>query len=633
MKTGKKGNTAITKYPPGSLMGKLRKRKILATLAAFAGSGVVIIELAHHILVNHYHFPHQIVDICIVTLTGALIATLFWQWFKGTEKRPGNIKVEVLVTPLIILIILAVDLKLLFVMTGTTINTLFIGIITLSLGIFWIVIKSLQWAAGVNKRDETRGVSSLKEEKPSFPPSWKNSIAVLPFSDLSPQKNQEYFCDGISEELINTLTRIKDLRVVARTSAFSFKNKELDIREIGKKLDVNMVLEGSVRKEANRLRITAQLVNVADGCHLWSERYDREMKDIFAIQDEISLAIVNNLKVRLLDKERTHVLKRHTNDLEAYNLYLRGIHCIGMLTAEGNRKAMEYFERSLQRDPQHALTYYGMSMLYMASAFWANMPPHEAYPKMKEYAQKVIEIDDSIGLAHSVLGCVSAHFDWNWKKAEQEFKQALRLNRNFVMTHEFYYFLLTLCRRHEEAIAEAKFAQKLDPLSGFINTHVGHAYFNAGLYDNAIAELRTAITINPNYHLAHYVLGMAYLGKSVTEKALQEFEKSVELSNNAPWEVMNLSLAYYDSGQKVQAEKLFKSLEQRSKKEYVPPMCFFYIYHVQGELGRSFDWLKTACEKHDSWLPWCIVNPVERYHIPTEPKYRALLKKAGLELT
>ncbi len=460
---------------------------------------------------------------------------------------------------------------------------------------------------------------------------WQDSIAVLPFTNMSADPEQEYFCDGIAEEIINALSHVESLRVIARTSAFAFKGKHEDVREIGRKLDVETLLEGSVRKDGNRLRITAQLVKVADGSHLWSERFDRNMEDIFAIQDEISLAIVDSLKVKLLGKEKTKLSKHYTNNTEAYNLYLKGLHFTGMLTPEGSKQAIQNFEQSLQRDPNHVLTYSGLSMVYMANAFWANVPPHKAYPKMKEYAEKVLEIDHTIGLAHSILGCFYTHYDWNWKEAEQKFIQALQLDHNFAMTHELYYFFLTVTERHEEAIFEAICAQKLDPLSAFINTHVGHALFNAAQYDEAIEELKSTLIMNPNHHLPHYVLGMAYRGKSMVDEAVEEFERSVELSNEAPWEVMNLACAYYEFGKENRAEKLFNSLKQRSRHEYVPPMCFFYIHMVQGALDQAFEWLKTACEEHDSWLPWCRVNPVDSYRIPDEPRFKALLKKAGLE--
>jgi TolB-like protein len=251
------------------------------------------------------------------------------------------------------------------------------------------------------KKLESKKVEAIGEKETSSP-----SIAVLPFVDMSPQKDQEYFCDGIAEELINALTNIQELRVVARTSAFLFKGEKLDVREIGKKLNVQTVLEGSVRKAANRLRITAQLVNVPDGYHLWSQKYDRDMEDIFAIQDEISLAIVDKLKIKLLGDEKKALVKRHTDNLEAYNLYLKGRYFWNKMNPGGFEKAIENFEQAIEKDPNYALAYTGLADSYMWSSFWGNLPPRQTYPKAREAVKKAIEIDDTLGEAHASLASI-----------------------------------------------------------------------------------------------------------------------------------------------------------------------------------------------------------------------------------
>ncbi|MDH5386209.1 MAG: protein kinase, partial [Candidatus Aminicenantes bacterium] len=273
-------------------------------------------------------------------------------------------------------------------------------------------------------------LNKIKEIKPEAIKSeeWKNSIAVLPFQNISADPEQDYFCDGLAEELINALTQIKVLRVVARTSAFSFKGKDIDIREIGRKLNVEVVLEGSVRKAGNRLRVTAQLINVADGYHLWSERYDRDMEDIFAIQDEISLAIVEKLKVKLLGKEKAAIVKRYTEDQDAYNLFLKGRHYFQMMTEEGYEKAIGCFEQAIQMDPNFALAYTGLGWIYQSRSYWESLPPHEAYPRARTYIKKALEIDHSLAEAHGLSGVISTLYDWNWVAAEQDFKNALKLN-------------------------------------------------------------------------------------------------------------------------------------------------------------------------------------------------------------
>ncbi len=477
----------------------------------------------------------------------------------------------------------------------------------------------------VDMKDKTRSACPIptKEEPPS--------IAVLPFVNMSADPEQEYFCDGMAEELINTLTKIKDLKVVARTSAFAFKGKTIDVREIGRMLNVEKVLEGSVRKSGDKLRITAQLVNVADGYHLWSEKFDRDMEDIFAIQDEISLAIVDNLKITLLKKEEEALLKRYTEDLEAYNLYLKGIYFLRMYTAEGFQEAIKCFELTLQKDPNYALAYYGLAEVFYAISFWANVPPHEAYPKAKKYAKKAIEVDEDIGEAHAALGLVYTFYDWNWKEAERELTLALELNPSSAIIHMSYSWFLSLTEKHEEAIFEAKRAQELDPLSPLIISHVGLACIWGCQFDKAIDELKAGISLAPNFYLMFYYLGLAYRAKYMFEEALAEYEKAIPLSGGAPWPAMILSTTYFESGRISQGEELLQSLKQRAKQEYMPALGFFYIHLAQKDLDQAYKWLEKGCVEKDSFLPWCAIIPIDEYRISKELRFMPLLKKYGLD--
>jgi len=476
----------------------------------------------------------------------------------------------------------------------------------------------------VDMTDRTRTMCPLPIRKVA------PSIAVLPFVNMSADPEQEYFCDGLAEELINSLTKIKDIKVVARTSAFAFKGKTIDVREIGQRLNVEKVLEGSVRKSGNKLRITAQLINVADGYHLWSEKFDREMEDIFAIQDEISLAIVDILKVTLLKKEEEALLKRYTEDLEAYNLYLKGIYFLRMYTAEGFQEAIKYFELTLQKDPNYALAYYGLSEVFYAISYWANVPPHEAYPKAKEYAKKAIEIDEEIGEAHAALGLVYTFYDWNWTEAEQELTRALELNPSSAIIHVSYSWFLSLTKRPEEAIIEAKRAQDLDPLSALIISHIGLACIWGRQFDKARDELKAGMILAPNFHLMHYYLGMAYRAKSMRKEAIIEYERAVELSGGAPWPALILATNYFESDRIDEGESLLQSLEQRAHQEYMPSLGFAYIYFVRNDLEKTYYWLERACEERDSFLPWCAIIPIEEYQLYNEPRLRPLFKKYGL---
>jgi len=388
--------------------------------------------------------------------------------------------------------------------------------------------------------------------------------------------------------------------------------------------------EGSVRKSGNKLRITAQLINVADGYHVWSEKFDRDMEDIFTIQDEISLAIVDNLKITLLKKEEEALLKRYTEDLEAYNLYLKGIYFLRMYTAEGFQEAIKYFEQTLQEDPNYALAYYGLAEVFYAISYWANVPPHDAYPQAKEYARKAIEIDEDIGEAHAALGLVYTFYDWNWEEAEREMNKALELNPSSAIIHMSYSWFLSLTEKHEEAIFEAKRAQELDPLSPLISSHIGLACIFGSQFDKAIEELKAGMSLAPSFYLMHYYLGLAYRAKSMFEEAIAEYELAVNLSGGAPWPALILTTTYFDAEQTNRGEKLLRSLEQRAEHEYLPSMGFSYIYFVRNDLDKAYYWLERACKEKDSFLPWCAILPIEDWQIFNEPRLRPLFKKYGL---
>jgi serine/threonine protein kinase/Flp pilus assembly protein TadD len=458
------------------------------------------------------------------------------------------------------------------------------------------------------------------------------SIAVLPFTNMSANPEQEYFCDGMAEEIINSLTKIKDLRVVARTSAFSFKGKNLDIREIGKQLNVGKVLEGSVRIAGNRIRITAQLINVADGYHLWSDRYDRELEDVFAIQDDVTMAIVDNLKLKLVSQEKAAVLKRDTDNVEAYNLYLKGSHYFRMYGGTGFDEAIDCYQQALRKDPAYSMAYYGLSEIYVSMTYWGNVPPKEAIPKAKAYAKKALEIDNTNAEAHGILGFIHTMHDWDWKAAEQKIKQALDFSPNSAINRMYYSWLLSNLEKHEEAIVEAMRAQVLDPISSLINAFVGLTFFFPGQFDRAVEELQKVTKMNPDSYLAHYHLGMVYSAQSNMEGATAEYEKAVECSDGVPFIEMLLAIIYYDNGRKSEAENLFERLKQRAKQEYVPPTSFFLMNLVLGKLGEAKQWLKRAGEEHDSYLCWIRIIPVDFYIHPGKSRIKALLKKTGIKM-
>ncbi|NIM91454.1 MAG: protein kinase [Candidatus Aminicenantes bacterium] len=474
---------------------------------------------------------------------------------------------------------------------------------------------------------EAGGVKEAKIEEVE----WQNSIAVMPFADLSPQKDQEYFCDGMAEELINALTKIKDLRVVARTSAFSFKGKEIDIREIGKKLNVNTILEGSVRKAGNRLRIMAQLINVADGYHLWSEKYDRDIEDVFAIQDEISLAIVDKLKLKLLKEEKVDLLKRYTDNLEAYQLYLKGRYFWNKRFEVGLKKGLEFFQQAIERDKGYTLAYSGLADCYILLPWYGIFPQKEAYQKAKEAARKALEIDDKLAEAHTSMAFVKLLSDWDWAAAEKGFKQAIELNAKYSTAHHWYAFHLFFRARFDESIAEMEKALELDPFSLIINCDFGWALYYSRQYDRAIEVLKKTLDMDPNFVSAHSFLGRAYLQKSMYKEALTEFRKEKEPSKGWMQNVETvLGVAHMRMGKKKEAQNILEEMVERTKHEHVSPYHIALLSFNLGEDELGFEWLDRAYKEHEDWLLYLKVEPLFD-SVRSDPRFTKLLKKIGFE--
>jgi serine/threonine protein kinase/Flp pilus assembly protein TadD len=474
---------------------------------------------------------------------------------------------------------------------------------------------------------EAGGVREAKIEEIE----WQNSIAVMPFADLSPQKDQEYFCDGMAEELINALTKIKDLRVAARTSAFSFKGKEIDIREIGKKLNVNTILEGSVRKAGNRLRIMAQLINVADGYHLWSERYDRDIEDVFAIQDEISLAIVDKLKLKLLKEEKVDLLKRYTDNLEAYQLYLKGRYFWNKRFEIGLKKGLEFFQQAIEKDKGYTLAYSGLADCYILLPWYGIFSQKEAYQKAREAARKALEIDDKLAEAHTSMAFVKLLSDWDWVAAEKEFKQAIELNAKYSTAHHWYAFYLFFRARFDEAIAEMEKALELNPFSLIINCDFGFVLYYSRQYDRAIEVLKKTLEMDPNFVSAHSFLGVVYLQKSMYKEALAEFRKEKEPSKGWMQNVEAVvGITHMRMGKKKEAQKILEDMVERRKHEYVSPYHIALLSFNLGENELGFEWLDKAYKEHEDWLLYLKVEPLFD-SVRSDPRFTKLLKKIGFE--
>jgi eukaryotic-like serine/threonine-protein kinase len=429
---------------------------------------------------------------------------------------------------------------------------------------------------------------------------WKNSIAVLPFADLSPQRDQEYFCDGLAEELINSLSHIHELKVAARTSAFAFKGKDLDIREIGKALSVQAILEGSVRKAGERLRITAQLVNVADGYHLWSEKYDRGMEDIFAIQDEISLDIADKLKLRLVKGEKTKVLKRHTRDKDAYNLFLKGRYFWNRRNEGDLKKAIEFYDEAIKTDPNYSLPYLGIADHFIMMGLWNYLPPQTARLRAKEALDKALEIDDQLGEAYTSLGYYQCLFDWDWPAAEKNLRRGIALNPHNSMAHAWYGCYLFGMSRFKDALAELKMALEIEPLSPIINALAGFV-ISLTDPDGGKKQVDKAIEMEPNLALAHLWMGMIYMYPEVVdEKAVEHLQIAVDLG--LIFALGWLGCAYSRLGNREEAFKILSQLDELSKERYISPLQKSLVYSGLGMYNQAFEFLEKALSQKEPVL-------------------------------
>ena len=454
------------------------------------------------------------------------------------------------------------------------------------------------------------------------------SIAVLPFVNLSADPENEYFTDGITEDIINALTKVEELRVASRTSAFAFKRREQDIRKTGEQLNVDTVLEGSVRKAGNRLRITAQLVTVSDGYHLWSERFDREVQDVFAIQDEIARAIVEALKIKLVGPKDITLAKRQTDNLEAYNLYLKGRY-FWYQRGEGLTKALDCFMQATERDPGYAQAYVGRADCYNLLGFYNALAPAEAFPGAKSAAKRALELDAMLAEAHTSLAYARMLYDWEWDAAEKGFKRALELNPGYANTHHWYSEFLMAMGRSDEAIGEAKRAQELDPLGLIISTLLGMALYYARQYDQAIDEFRKVMDMDATVIATNLWLGLAYLQKQSYGDAVRVLERGCALPGARPYMVGFLGLAYGLSGRRDEAVTLLRDLEELSKAAYVSSFAMALVSLGLGHKDEALGLLERAFEERASSLFWLRVDPALD-DLRSEPRFEAILGKMGL---
>src|SRR5436190_1571056 len=435
------------------------------------------------------------------------------------------------------------------------------------------------------------------------------SIAVLPFQNLSLDPEQEFFADGITEEILNGLAQIKELRVAARSSSFSFKGRNEDLRSVGAKLNVSSILEGTLRRSGDRLRITAQLIDTGSGYQLWSKRYDRILEDIFDIQDEIALAVVDALKLKLFGDAKEAVVKRYTDDAEVHELFLKARYYSYKYTAEGWTRAVEFFEKVIERHPDHAAAHAGKAAALGCLWFFGLSPADETVPIFRSAAAKAIELDGNLAGAHLSLGLINFFHDWEWEKAEQEFKQAILLNPKDAEALSYYAMFLGFVDRFDEAMALARRALEVDPLSLLINMNVGWTYFAAGLANEAFDQARKMTEIEPGFFGAYWLKAATCVENGDYEEAIEQLTKAVSLGAH-PIVLADLGAAYALAGKKETAETILAQLLDMRRQGYVPAICLARIYSCLGELEKTIQWLETAYEERNGELVFLLKGEI-----------------------
>jgi TolB-like protein/Flp pilus assembly protein TadD len=440
-------------------------------------------------------------------------------------------------------------------------------------------------------------------------PTGIRSIAVLPLENLSGDASQNYFADGMTDELITDLAQISALRVISRTSVMSYKGARKPLPQIARELNVDAVVEGTVLRSGDQVRITAQLIEAATDKHLWSQSYEGELRDTLALQNRVAGAIADQIRINLTPREQAALKNVKVVNPDAYESYLKGRYFWNKRTADGLKVALAYFKQAIDEDPKYAQAYSGLADTYALLGDWqyAVMTPKEAFPKAKAAAIKALELDSTLGEAHNSLAFVLDGFDWDFDSAGKEFQRAIELNPGYATAHHWYAWHLSLLGRFDEAIAEMRKAENLDPLSLIINADFAELLGLAHSYDESIRQSRKTIEMDPNFALAHNQLAQAYLKKHMYDEAVAELQEAVKLSGSSPTCIANLARAYVASGKKNEAVKLLDDLKKRSNPGYSNAAEIAMIYVSLGDRDQAMNWLEKGYDER--FNPGVLLRP------------------------
>jgi TolB-like protein/Flp pilus assembly protein TadD len=581
-----------------NFFAELKRRNVYKVAVAYAVVGWLVIQISSTVLPT-FHAPEWVVQTLVVLVALGFPIALVIAW--AFELTPEGMKRTE-----------DVDLA---AQTRTKphawIYVVIVGAL-LSVGLFFIGRYTAQ-----------NTTSAVRTESPA------KSIAVLPFDNATRNADTEYLSDGIAEALINSLSELQQLKVIARSTAFRYKGKQIDPQGVGRELNVRTVLMGVVRQAGDRLNVQVDLIDVTTGAQLWGQEYERKLADVLAVKQALVREVTEKLRLKFTGEQQQRLTQRDTTSPEAYQFYLIGRYYWNKRTAENLTKAMEQFQQAADKDPNYALAYVGLGDSYVLLENYAGTPANETLPKAKAFAERALQIDDSLAEAHTSLGYVYNGL-WRWEEAEQEFKRAIELNPNYPNAHHWYSLCLLDLGRIAEAKAEIKRAHELDPLSLIIGTTVTYAYLAEGDAKFAIAQNKKVVDLDPSFSRGHGYLGLAYLKEQRYPEAIAELKKAVELSGRERWPLRDLGYGYAISGSRTEAEAVIKELLEKYEKGQAIGQDLAAVYAGLGEKDQAFAWLEKDFQNHSGLLGWTRWSPAFE-SLRSDPRFTDLLRRMGFK--
>jgi serine/threonine protein kinase/tetratricopeptide (TPR) repeat protein len=457
------------------------------------------------------------------------------------------------------------------------------------------------------------------------------SLAVLPLENLSRDPDQEFFTDGMTDELITVLGHVTTLKVISRTSVMHYKSTSKTVPEIARELHADAILQGAVLRSGNRARVTVQLTDGATDRNLWAQSYERDLQDVLGLQDDVARSIAGEIQARLTSQEQTILSGKKIVNPQAHENYLKGRFYLNKWTPEGDEKASAYFQQALAEDPNYAAAYAGLADSYTLLGYYGIVAPNEVFPRAKTAAQKALELDDTLSEAHTSLALIIADYDWDWVRSEQEYKRALELNPSSVTAHIWHAFHLVYGGNFPDAIIEARRAQELDPLSLVTSTTVANILYDGGKYDEAIEQNHKVLELDSGFRWAHHSMGEDYIEKGMFKEGIAELTLGLDAERRNPHFVGKLAYGMARAGDRTGALKIVDDLERQSKQRYIPPSQIAAVYAALGDKERAMAWLEKAYQVRDSWLPGIAVDaPFKPLH--SDPHFREFLGRIGLRI-